>query len=92
MGEEDEFGSSGLIKTDSTLVGHQEEMCKSEPAMWFRNLKEVRGGGRGSFRSHRAQEVLEIKQVDEVRGAGAEKGALPHHPPTGNRGRETEKG
>lgn len=49
-------------------------------------------GGRGSFRSHRAQEVLEIKQVDEVRGAGAEKGALPHHPPTGNRGRETEKG
>ena len=47
MGEEDEFGSSGLIKTDSTLVGHQEEMCKSEPAMWFRNLKEVRGGGGG---------------------------------------------
>lgn len=45
MGEEDEFGSSGLIKTDSTLVGHQEEMCKSEPAMWFRNLKEVQGGG-----------------------------------------------
>lgn len=42
-------------------------------------------GGRGSFRSHEAQEGLEIKQVDEVpgimesKGSRAKEGALPHH-------------